>query len=175
MDPSRPLPEATSYFEAEVDAGGFEWSALDGLPDWLDALRIEATSPFACVDEGGCYQNAERAAALRCTRPCPAEVTIDRVVSVAPPVQPELTWSPPARVACQGDEVQWVEAEACAPLAPCPAGQFAEQLPAGALLVDPVAGPYFTIAEAVVAASSGDAIALSKGTHAGGVSLDGSR
>ncbi len=130
---ARPLPATTAVYQSEVEPGGFEWTALGATPGRLESLRLAATPLGDCLSGGGCYATLERAAELWCTTPCPASPAIEPNGTPSPPVPPVLTWSAPPRVACAADEVQWADAERCAPIAPCPSGVFAGGLPPGTI------------------------------------------
>jgi hypothetical protein len=188
----RPLPTAAAYYGAEA-RGEVEWSALMGLPDVYASFRIPALSPKACADAGGCYTDALAVEARTCAIPCPASFDVGEVVPPALPSPPRHLpcpprWievdgacSPPSRVTCAGGQVQWIDEVGCAPMDACPAGRFAENLPAGTLYVDPAspggsgteADPFRALADAIAAAIRGDTIALARGVHTGSVAVAG--
>jgi hypothetical protein len=82
---------------------------------------------------------------------------------------------PPSGAACPDGTFRFTDSADCAPLAPCPSGEFAEPLPAaGALLFvragatggdGTMAQPLGRIADAILRARSGDAVVLAKGTY----------
>jgi len=112
-------------------------------------------------------------AALPILTPCPTgwrTASMDDGMMVCEPYEGE------APVTCAEGQVHLPGQPGCAPLdAPCPTGDFADDLPSGAriLYVRPgetggdgsLTTPYGTIAEALPGATDGDVIALAKGRY----------
>lgn len=129
-----------------------------------DAATIDdAGSPEAGTDAG---PDARREAALPDFGACPegwGEARVDEVTVCDP--------TPGGLAPCPEGQARFVGTDACEPIGgPCPAGDFADDLPAGALHVRPggsgdgsASAPFGAIAEAVAVAAEGDTIALAKG------------
>ncbi|MEQ8276817.1 MAG: right-handed parallel beta-helix repeat-containing protein [Deltaproteobacteria bacterium] len=187
-EPSRPLPEFDLGRRAVVADGtslGFE--EVTELADGAAAFRIAAIGGLACADSGGCLVGDT------CETPCTNTPPLypDRVAlpaSTTPPIWAECptgfvaydaagvqACAPPARVFCSDEEVQWIDAEACAPIVACPAGPWPDPLPAnarwfvqaGATGGDGSMGaPFATLDAAVAAAADGDVVVVAQGDHA---------
>lgn len=137
-------------------------SAVDGgipAPVAPEAPAPAALSPVSCPGGWVAYEAAGRAVAC-----VPSWLTSDAV--------------PP----CAADEARFPSSTACEPIgATCPAGDFADDLPAGGTVVFVRAGaepgdgsrdrPYDSIARALAMAPTGSTIALAKGTYDQGVSI----
>lgn len=94
-------------------------------------------------------------------------------------------WPEGGQAGCAGDEAHFPGEPACARVGrACPAGEWAEDLPATGVLyvraggaaggVGTMAAPFGTIAEAIAAAAAGTTIALGKGSYSEAVQVPGS-
>lgn len=190
----RRLPRADALFEATAGTD-LEWRNLDTLPARLAELELAGPSPEQCAGGGGCYGDQRDAEELLCRVPCPVSPTGATHTPVSPVDPPRIApcasgWSeeagsvsvcsPPSRLECPVRQAQWIDGAGCVDVGSCPAGRFSGSVPSDAIFVDASAStggdgtrsaPLRTLAEAVAAASPGDAIALAPGTYPAGVRL----
>ncbi len=185
---SRPLPEFDRGRRAVVADGislGFE--EVTDLTDGAAEFRIAAVGGLACADAGGCLVGDA------CENPCMNDLPQYPEPAALPAATTPPTWercptgfaaydaagveacAPPARVFCSDDEVQWIDAAACAPIVACPVGPWPDPLPAnarwfvqaGATGGDGSMGaPFATLDAAVAAAADGDVVVVAQGDHA---------
>jgi hypothetical protein len=187
-DGTAPLRFAAA-FQAKLPAKAADWIAEDTLASGV--VGLPRFTLAECVAAGGCFDNpsAKDSAPFACSIPCAND-------PVAPPEPPAPTnpplfapcragWgqdpadegacAPPARIACAGSTVQWIDTATCAAIdPPCADHSFAAGLPAGAIYVDPRAAggdgsrqrPFSSIDIAVASSTGSAIIALSGDPHA---------
>ncbi len=192
-----PLPIPDRIASGNVVGSEFgEWSEGTVLPPRLEAIRLKVPTPLECVSTERCHQIREDNVVF-CAETC--QVSEELIEPPAPPELPNLSncapgWTQLQREgltfcepwpedigACPPGLVRFVGESACAPLSPCPAGPWPENLPQDAIYVSAtaqaggqgtLASPYARLSAALNSASNGATIALSEGAHQGGVVLD---
>jgi hypothetical protein len=184
---TRPLPKADVVSTAMADRDPIAWSTVDASA--TPQLRMPITPLADCIARRGCFQDVRPFEGRDCFAPCPLDPSIP-----TPPAPPLMLpcpsgWAetstrgiaycePPPRVRapCGSDEAQWIDSASCVHVGPpCPAGDFADGLPAGAIYVKSGVMPGgtgsstspITLDEALLRAQPGSIIALAKGTYDG--------
>jgi parallel beta helix pectate lyase-like protein/uncharacterized protein DUF1565 len=201
----RPIPRFDFGDVATIDGGRVAWRSITELPKALANRRIEGLDLSECAEEGGCLPEEDADPPTLCLHPCPpVEDPAPPLAAkdAAPPVAPRFRpcpsgWAeteleglsacdpiPAGTGACAIDQLSIPGAgAACVAIGPpCPAGDYASDLPEGrpTLYVKQgapaggtgtAAAPFATIARALSAARQGAVIAVSKGTFEEAISL----
>jgi hypothetical protein len=181
--PGRPLPEALASFILDR-ASGETWRALSAPSAELAGVRLPARPLSSCGDPS-CVRR--RGGAAFCETPCAAPDWKSRIAPPIPPERPRIQPCPdrwtilrddfgletcaPAEAApdCDVGDAQLLGDASCSPLgAPCPVGQFADDLPAEAIQV----APSDVLGERIARAPAGAVIALAKGTFTTTIAID---
>lgn len=195
--PARPLPAGYEAFRSNENRDG--WDPIS--PPDLEAIlgKRVLVPPPQCEPDGGCHRRIDGNDGFEyCELPCREPAAPAPPME---PVRPELPrfgpcptgWSeqssgfsamtycvPPALQTCPSGSTHLLGDAGCEPVGATCSGEFASELPAGRTVwfVRPgssgdgsLGAPFGTIDEALTAAVDGDVVALSRGTHAGGVTV----
>lgn len=185
-EPRRPLPRGLDFEYAPVDGIG-EWVFLDLRPERLDELEIAALDLDRCTALGGCLDPGQPGVCAQDS--CASgELELPPLV-ITPPTRatlPDFSWcrdrwtpipaaSTPtgsvpgclpagAELTCPSDQetLFFGETVCRASGTTCPKGQYADDLPPGAILVPPGAN---TLQAAVESAPDGSTFALARGVY----------
>jgi hypothetical protein len=198
----RRLPAGYRAHRADLDRDPPSWSPIDPneLPDPIRLFELPGLSLGPCEEMGGCFRFAE--GTERCEIPCVEPVFERRAPDPpAPPAIPDATPCAPGfeevapdgarnfpicralESSCAAGEVHFLGDAACSPAGGrCPAGDYADPLPAGDVLYvragaaspgdGSLGAPFPSITDAIGRAAPGSVIAVAKGVYDEAVTVD---